>query len=82
MTHTHTNTHSKNSANIHSKIVFGLYGAGGFAREVMPFVTEYISIVTQANTEVTHQIYFVETSPKRFWRNLDQNFGWNKRLYL
>ena len=29
------------------KIVFGFFGAGGFAREVMPFVTENISIVTQ-----------------------------------
>lgn len=58
------NTRSKNSANSHPKIVFGLYGAGGFAREVMPLVTKNVSIITQANTELTHQIYFVETRPK------------------
>jgi len=59
---THTLTHSKNSTN-QSKTVFGLIGAGGFAREVMPFLSEYISIATQANIETTYQIFFVETSP-------------------
>jgi hypothetical protein len=47
------------------KIIFGLYGAGGFAREVMPLVTEYVSTVLQANTEATYQIFFVETNPKQ-----------------
>ena len=50
--------------NTHLKIVFGLYGAGRFAREVMPIVSEFFSKTTQANTEVPHQIYFVETSSK------------------
>ena len=50
--------------NTHSKIVFGLYGAGGFAREVMPIVSEFFSKTTQVNTKASHQIYFVETSPK------------------
>jgi sugar O-acyltransferase (sialic acid O-acetyltransferase NeuD family) len=44
-------------------IVLGLFGAGGFAREVMPFVSECISTVTQSNTEATHQIFFVESNP-------------------
>lgn len=59
----YTQIHSKNGTNDPSKIVFGLYGAGGFAREIMPFVAEYISNVTRVNTGVTHQIYFLETSP-------------------
>ena len=50
--------------NTHSKIVFGLYGTGGFARGVMPIVSDFFSKATQANTEASHQIYFVETSPK------------------
>lgn len=50
--------------NTHSKIVFGLYGTGGFAREVMPIVSDFFSKTTQANTEASHQIYFVETDPK------------------
>ena len=50
---------------INQKIVFGLYGAGGFAREVMPFVTEYISFVTQAKKGVSHQIFFVEANPRQ-----------------
>ena len=47
------------------KMVFGLYGAGGFAREVMPVVTEYISIVTQAAAEEAYEIYFIETEPPK-----------------
>jgi sugar O-acyltransferase (sialic acid O-acetyltransferase NeuD family) len=50
--------------NTPSKIVFGLYGAGGFARGVMPILSNFFSKTTQANTEASHQIYFVETSPK------------------
>ncbi len=34
--------------------IFGLYGAGGFAREVMPFVQEL---------KREYQIFFIETSP-------------------
>ena len=30
----------------------------------MPIVSQFFSKTTQANTEVSHQIYFVETSPK------------------
>ncbi len=54
--------YSKNRTN-QKKIIFGLFGAGGFAREVMPFVTTYISSVNQSNTKTTQQIYFVEKDP-------------------
>lgn len=37
------------------KIIFGLYGAGGFAREVMPLVASI--------TGEMHRVYFVETTP-------------------
>jgi sugar O-acyltransferase (sialic acid O-acetyltransferase NeuD family) len=57
---------SKNDQENNSNhIVFGLYGAGGFAREVMPLVFDYIALTTQSNPELTHSIYFVETSPKK-----------------
>jgi len=51
--------HSESS----SKIVFGLFGSGGFAREVMPFLKEYISTTSRANADLSQQIYFVETNP-------------------
>lgn len=38
--------------------IFGLYGAGGFAREVMPLVSE-----TAAGQISFQQCYFLETSP-------------------
>lgn len=53
----------RKNSNSHSKIVFGLYGAGGFAREIMPIVSEFISKATQTETKATHQIYFIERSP-------------------
>jgi sugar O-acyltransferase (sialic acid O-acetyltransferase NeuD family) len=43
------------------KLVFGLYGAGGFAREVMPIVKEYISLLTQTSAKEEYRIFFVET---------------------
>jgi sugar O-acyltransferase (sialic acid O-acetyltransferase NeuD family) len=42
------------------KLVFGLFGAGGYAREVMPLVEEAISIATQDTTKSSIQIFFVE----------------------
>jgi sugar O-acyltransferase (sialic acid O-acetyltransferase NeuD family) len=47
-----------------ARMVFGLYGAGGFAREVMPIVGEHIPIMTQSNTGTSHQTYFIENLPR------------------
>jgi sugar O-acyltransferase, sialic acid O-acetyltransferase NeuD family len=44
--------------------IFGLYGAGGFAREVMPIVAEYVALATQGGDE-RHRIFFIETAPTR-----------------
>ena len=57
-------THWKNNAS-QSNTVFGLYGAGGFAREVMPFVKEYISAVTQVDKEKACQIFFIDQNVER-----------------
>jgi len=51
---------SKNKAD-QPKRLFGLYGAGGFAREVMPFVAESLSKGAQAFS----QIVLVETNPQK-----------------
>lgn len=47
------------------KEIFGLYGAGGFAREVMPFVTECVHFVKQSSCDEKKKIFFVETDPKK-----------------
>jgi len=43
--------------------VFGLYGAGGFAREVMPFVLQYLSLLAQSAGGPAYRIFFIETTP-------------------
>ena len=45
-----------------SVVAVGLYGAGGFAREVMPLLRELIVGEKQLNPAVTYRLYFVETS--------------------
>jgi sugar O-acyltransferase (sialic acid O-acetyltransferase NeuD family) len=45
-------------------IVFGLYGAGGFAREVMPFVAQSVEGQFSQFNDVNVSIYFLETDPK------------------
>jgi sugar O-acyltransferase (sialic acid O-acetyltransferase NeuD family) len=47
-----------------SVIAVALYGAGGFASEVMPLVRELIVLERQLNPAVTYRLYFVETSPQ------------------
>jgi sugar O-acyltransferase (sialic acid O-acetyltransferase NeuD family) len=47
------------------RVIFGLYGAGGFAREVMPVVTEYISRARLADPEKEYGIFFIETNPTK-----------------
>jgi len=49
----------------HQKIVFGLYGAGGFAREVMPVLTDYLSIIFKSKHETNYQVFLVEDNPKQ-----------------
>lgn len=44
-------------------IVFGLYGAGGFAREVMPLVAEHVAAAAAADPQTTWEVCFVETHP-------------------
>ena len=45
-------------------ILVGLFGAGGFGREVMPFAKETISMMSQSEPETRVEIVFVETEPK------------------
>jgi len=44
------------------KKVFGLFGTGGFAREVMPIAKNSFELMNQDNCMM--QFYFVETNPK------------------
>ena len=45
------------------KSIFGLYGAGGFAREVMPVFSSVISDMLGSRNDDEHGIFFIETSP-------------------
>ena len=45
------------------KIIFGLFGAGGYAREVMPLVEGCISITKKEEVKSACQIFFVEKEP-------------------
>ena len=45
------------------KIIFGLFGAGGYAREIMPLVEHSISMATKDIIKSSFQIFFVETDP-------------------
>lgn len=53
----------ENVRGIMMKTVFGLFGTGGFSREVMPFVKEFLSLKYKHNTKSVIEIYFVETNP-------------------
>lgn len=46
-------------------VVFGLYGAGGFAREVMPFVREHLSRTSVVGDIEDCGIFFIETNPTK-----------------
>src|SRR5437868_567173 len=52
-----------------SKIIFGLIGAGGLGRGVMPFARELVKS-RFASDDTIVEIYFVETSP-----TLDSAYG-------
>lgn len=45
-----------------NKLVFGLFGAGGFAREVMPFAKKNIKEIAD-NNGADYAIFFIETTP-------------------
>ncbi|TWI99263.1 sugar O-acyltransferase (sialic acid O-acetyltransferase NeuD family) [Mucilaginibacter frigoritolerans] len=45
------------------KIIFGLFGAGGFAREIMPIVRESLLPTYQSAGEYSIQMFFVEVNP-------------------
>jgi sugar O-acyltransferase (sialic acid O-acetyltransferase NeuD family) len=47
------------------KFVFGLYGAGGFAREIMPFTKKCISEKLFQNSMVIDEVFFIETEPNK-----------------
>lgn len=46
-------------------ILFGLYGAGGFGREVMPFTSNLLSSIA----EINYRLFFVENQPKKSQTN-------------
>ena len=48
-----------------SEVVFGLFGTGGFAREVMPFAREFLSALARDEKWPPIQVYFVDKTPKR-----------------
>lgn len=50
-------------------VVFGLIGAGGFAREVMPIARESLSLIYRNVPNLSQKIYFVETDPKQNYVN-------------
>lgn len=47
------------------RMIFGLYGTGGFAREVIPLVAEYVSATVQTARKDASQIFLVETTPTK-----------------
>jgi sugar O-acyltransferase (sialic acid O-acetyltransferase NeuD family) len=48
-----------------NRVVVGLYGTGGFAREVMPFLRDQVFVALEAAYGVERSIFFVETEPSR-----------------
>jgi sugar O-acyltransferase (sialic acid O-acetyltransferase NeuD family) len=51
------------------KIVIGLYGAGGFGREVMPILQENIAAIRDLNPQKEIIAFFIETEPKNSFAN-------------
>jgi sugar O-acyltransferase (sialic acid O-acetyltransferase NeuD family) len=49
--------------NSQSKVIVGLVGSGGFAREVMPVLNEHLSILANSDLDTFYELYFVETNP-------------------
>jgi|SRR6185503_6074540 len=47
----------------HCKMVLGLFGAGGFAREVMPIARQFVSGLRSSDSEGQIELFFVDTDP-------------------
>lgn len=45
--------------------VIGVYGAGGFGREVMPVLLEYLSVKYPAYRNIKDHLFFIETNPSQ-----------------
>jgi sugar O-acyltransferase (sialic acid O-acetyltransferase NeuD family) len=43
--------------------LLGIYGSGGFGREVMHFVSDYISRIETSSNDAKYRVFFVETNP-------------------
>jgi len=43
--------------------IIGIYGAGGFGREIMPMVLEYRAAAMEAQPDEQLDVYFIETNP-------------------
>jgi sugar O-acyltransferase (sialic acid O-acetyltransferase NeuD family) len=54
---------SINSVESHPKMIFGLFGSSGFAREVMPLISKNVSDIALGAIKPTRDIYFVEKNP-------------------
>jgi len=46
-----------------AQCIFGLFGAGGFSREVMPFAAPYFTHTMKAQGVTSSQVYFVDAHP-------------------
>jgi sugar O-acyltransferase (sialic acid O-acetyltransferase NeuD family) len=46
-------------------MVFGLFGSGGFAREVMPMARQSLSASGKMSQTLSDQIYFVDAEPEK-----------------
>jgi sugar O-acyltransferase (sialic acid O-acetyltransferase NeuD family) len=46
-------------------VIFGLFGAGGYAREVMPIVVENLDALFKSKPNVELKVFFVEVSPNK-----------------
>lgn len=49
--------------NSSNKIIFGMYGAGGFAREIIPVAKQCMLSIMQSKEGYTLDLFFIETSP-------------------
>lgn len=50
-------------------VVFGLFGAGGYAREVMPLVENSLKSIFNHDSKVLFKVYFVELHPENDFVN-------------
>lgn len=46
-----------------NKVIFGLYSAGGFAREVMSTAVDCLSLIMKDKPGSKYEVFFIETTP-------------------